>query len=64
MCSKRSFGKDAVLGGQCFISVALDAEGHVVHFNQSHTVTFGERAGAPHAVGESIRMYYPAPASM
>jgi 2-dehydropantoate 2-reductase len=49
------FGKDAVLGGQCFISVALDAEGHVVHFNPSHTITFGERGGAPTHVGESIR---------
>ncbi len=52
---EEKLGKDAVLGGQCFISVALDAEGHVVHFNPSHTVTFGERTGAPTQVGESIR---------
>ncbi len=37
------FGKDAVLGGQCVISAALDSEGVIVHLNDSHTLTFGER---------------------
>ncbi len=41
-----SFSPDKVLGGQCFISSALDAEGRIVHFNQAHSLSFGERNGA------------------
>ena len=36
------FGKDAVMGGQCIISAALDDEGHVIHLNEAHSLTFGE----------------------
>ncbi len=39
------FGADAVLGGQCMISAALDAEGRILHLNKSHGLTFGERSG-------------------
>ena len=39
------FGRDAVLGGHCLISAALDADGHIVHLNDLHTLTFGERRG-------------------
>ncbi len=39
------FGTDAVLGGQCVISASLDEQGRIVHLNDSHTITFGERAG-------------------
>ena len=39
------FGKAAVLGGQCVISAALDAEGRIIHLNDSHTLTFGELNG-------------------
>ena len=42
----RSFSPDKVLGGQCFLSSALDAEGRIVHFNQAHSLSFGERDGA------------------
>ncbi|HEU4627143.1 MAG TPA: 2-dehydropantoate 2-reductase [Steroidobacteraceae bacterium] len=40
------FGADAVLGGHCLISTALDAEGHIQHLNDTHVLTFGERSGA------------------
>jgi 2-dehydropantoate 2-reductase len=39
------FGPEAVLGGQCVISSALDAEGRVLHLNDSHGLAFGERSG-------------------
>jgi 2-dehydropantoate 2-reductase len=44
------FGDKHVLGGQCLISVALDPDGRVLHLNDNHTLTFGERDGAvtPH----------------
>src|SRR5215470_10464917 len=40
------FGASHVLGGQCVISVALDPEGRVLHLNDSHRLTFGERDGS------------------
>jgi 2-dehydropantoate 2-reductase len=40
------FGKQHVLGGQCVIAATLDARHRVVHLNQSHEVSFGERDGA------------------
>jgi 2-dehydropantoate 2-reductase len=39
------FGKSAVLGGLCLISTALDPEGRILHFNDLHAITFGERTG-------------------
>jgi 2-dehydropantoate 2-reductase len=48
------FGRDAVLGGHCLISAALDGEGHIVHFNDLHTVTFGERSGEHSARADNI----------
>ncbi len=36
------FGKRAVMGGQCIISAALDDDGHVIHLNEAHSLTFGE----------------------
>ncbi len=39
------FGAQHVLGGQCFISSTLDAQGVVQHLNQLHSITFGERDG-------------------
>ncbi|BDU74136.1 2-dehydropantoate 2-reductase [Mesoterricola silvestris] len=41
----RRFGAGRVLGGSCFISSALDAQGAVVHFNRLHGLVFGERTG-------------------
>ena len=36
------FGAEAVLGGQCLISAALDPEGRILHLNDLHTLSFGE----------------------
>ena len=48
------FGSNAVLGGLCLISAALDAEGRIEHFNDLHAVTFGERSGERTARAEAI----------
>ena len=40
------FGAARVLGGQCVIAATLDAQGAVLHLNQSHSLTFGERDGS------------------
>jgi 2-dehydropantoate 2-reductase len=40
------FGAAAVLGGQCLISATLDPEGRVLHLNDTHLLSFGERDGA------------------
>jgi 2-dehydropantoate 2-reductase len=48
------FGHGRVLGGWCAISAALDAEGRVVHFNDTHTLRFGERDGARSPRAEAI----------
>jgi len=40
------FGGRAVLGGQCLISVTLDAEGLILHLNETHLLSFGELTGA------------------
>jgi 2-dehydropantoate 2-reductase len=37
------FGPDAVLGGLCYISAALDEDGRILHLNENHTLVFGER---------------------
>jgi 2-dehydropantoate 2-reductase len=37
------FGSEAVLGGQCVISSVLDEQGRILHLNELHTLTFGER---------------------
>jgi 2-dehydropantoate 2-reductase len=39
------FGPPAVLGGQCLISATLDEDGRVLHLNDSHALSFGERDG-------------------
>ena len=39
------FGTRAVLGGQCVISATLDDEGLILHLNDAHTLSFGERDG-------------------
>jgi 2-dehydropantoate 2-reductase len=48
------FGGDAVLGGQCVISTTLDADGRVLHLNDTHGLSFGERDGAVSARVEAI----------
>jgi len=39
------FGREHVLGGFCLISAALDEAGRIHHFNDSHTLVFGELNG-------------------
>src|SRR5438132_3548823 len=39
------FGAARVLGGQCLISAKLDDRGSILHLNDSHLLTFGERKG-------------------
>jgi 2-dehydropantoate 2-reductase len=41
----RRFGAGHVLGGQCVISTMLDPEGRILHLNEAHSLTFGERDG-------------------
>ena len=48
------FGAERVLGGFCIISSALDAEGRVLHLNDLHTLTFGERDGSHSARAVAI----------
>ncbi|HEY1899465.1 MAG TPA: ketopantoate reductase family protein [Steroidobacteraceae bacterium] len=46
------FGRKAVFGGQCMISVTPDAEGHLHHYGVPRDLTFGSRDSA---VGEVRR---------
>lgn len=39
------FGPHCVLGGQCLIAATLDENHDIVHLNDSHALTFGERDG-------------------
>ncbi|MCW2272830.1 2-dehydropantoate 2-reductase [Rhodoblastus acidophilus] len=43
------FGADTCLGGLCQISAGLDGEGRIQHFNDLHSLVFGELDGAPSA---------------
>ena len=40
---QQRFGARAVLGGWCAISSTLDADGRILHLNDSHSLLFGER---------------------
>ena len=51
---ERQFGGNAVLGGQCVISTTLDAEGRILHLNDTHLLSFGERNGARSPRAEAI----------
>jgi len=48
------FGARAVLGGQCVISTVLDPEGRILHLNEAHSLTFGERDGGVSARIEAV----------
>jgi 2-dehydropantoate 2-reductase len=48
------FGSGAVLGGQCVISATLDFEGRILHLNDFHALSFGERDGSVSARAEAI----------
>jgi 2-dehydropantoate 2-reductase len=48
------FGGEHVLGGQCLISTTLDAEGRILHLNDTHSLSFGERDGSHSRRAEAI----------
>ncbi len=48
------FGAGAVLGGQCVISTTLDAEGRILHLNDTHGLSFGECDGSISARASAI----------
>ncbi len=39
------FSEKNVLGGQCVIATTMDDAGAIIHLNNMHSLTFGERAG-------------------
>jgi 2-dehydropantoate 2-reductase len=43
------FGRARVLGGQCVIAAVLEADGTVLHMNDTHALSFGELDGSPSA---------------
>jgi 2-dehydropantoate 2-reductase len=49
------FGAQAVLGGQCVISAALDPDGRIIHLNELHGISFGERKGGRSARADAIQ---------
>jgi 2-dehydropantoate 2-reductase len=48
------FGGEHVLGGQCLISTTLDPEGRILHLNDAHSLSFGERDGSRSRRAEAI----------
>ena len=48
------FGEERVLGGLCMISATLDDEGRVLHLNDMHGLSYGERAGGRSARADAI----------
>jgi 2-dehydropantoate 2-reductase len=40
------FGPEHVLGGRCLISSTLDGEGRILHLNEAHMLSYGERDGS------------------
>jgi 2-dehydropantoate 2-reductase len=48
------FGDERVLGGLCMISATLDDEGRVLHLNDMHGLSYGERAGGRSARVDAI----------
>lgn len=48
------FGAAAVLGGTCFISTTIAPDGAILHMNDTHRLSFGERAGGMSARIEAI----------
>jgi 2-dehydropantoate 2-reductase len=48
------FGTGTVLGGQCVISVTLDGDGHILHLNDTHGLSFGEQNGETSPRAEAI----------
>jgi 2-dehydropantoate 2-reductase len=51
----KRFGGGAVLGGQCVISTTLDADGRILHLNDTHGLSFGEPHGSTPPRAEAVR---------
>lgn len=52
------FGNERVLGGLCMISATLDDEGRVLHLNDMHGLSYGERAGGRSARVDAIEAQF------
>lgn len=50
----RRFGAERVLGGQCVIAATLDEDGRILHLNETHGLTYGERDGRMSELMERI----------
>jgi 2-dehydropantoate 2-reductase len=48
------FGRERVLGGQCYIAATLDESRAIVHLNNDHELSFGEGAGGRSARIDAI----------
>jgi 2-dehydropantoate 2-reductase len=42
---EQRFGAGVALGGQCLISTVMDEQGRIIHLNDTHLLSFGERDG-------------------
>jgi 2-dehydropantoate 2-reductase len=49
-----TFGRERVLGGQCYIAATLDQNRAIVHLNNDHELSYGERDGGRSARIEAI----------
>ncbi|AYG61455.1 2-dehydropantoate 2-reductase [Rhizobium jaguaris] len=48
------FGAEAILGGTCFISATIGQDGEILHMNDLHRLTYGDRRGGMPASIEAI----------
>jgi 2-dehydropantoate 2-reductase len=55
------FGGPHVLGGQCLIAATVNEKGEIVHLNENHNLSFGERDGSmSDRVRATLQMMQPA----
>ena len=48
------FGSTRVLGGWCLIAATLNEQHQIVHLNDTHNLSFGERDGSPSSRADAI----------
>lgn len=48
------FGAERVLGGLCLLSAAVGEHGQILHFNDIHKLTFGERDGSRSSRAQAV----------
>ena len=51
---QRRYGAERILGGACHIGSTLSPEGHVLHLNELHAITFGELSGGRSSRAQEI----------